>query len=128
MRLRRLTGWPKRIKRQMGNGARVPLRSNRDHFQPGLASSGSKPEWMGNAPEFEKCQWTKQNITVEPGDSEKSYIYTIDQAKLPASAGLICKKIPFMNDENGMNIGGLSALFNRLLIDFENEKVGFKPS
>jgi hypothetical protein len=106
MRLRKLTGWPKRIKRQMGNG----------------------PEWMGNAPEFEKRQWTKQNITVEPGDSQKCYIYTIDQAKLPASAGLICKKIPFMNDENGMNIGGLSALFNRLLIDFENEKVGFKPS
>jgi len=62
---------------------------------------GNGPEWMGNAPEFEKRQWTKQNITVEPGDSQKCYIYTIDQAKLPASAGLICKKIPFMNDENG---------------------------
>jgi hypothetical protein len=30
------------------------------------------------------------------------------------------------NPQNGMNIGGLSALFNYLIIDYANARVGFK--
>jgi hypothetical protein len=31
-----------------------------------------------------------------------------------------------MQDEEGMNIGGLSALFNYIVIDYAAAKVGFK--
>jgi len=31
-----------------------------------------------------------------------------------------------MMEENGMNIGGLSALFNYILIDYTAARVGFK--
>jgi hypothetical protein len=38
----------------------------------------------------------------------------------------MCKQCSYMNGQNGMNIGGLSALFNFILIDYVSALVGFK--
>jgi len=50
---------------------------------------------------------------------------------MPASVqGLtlvMCHESQFMRGNNGINIGGLSALFNYILIDYSLGKVGFKP-
>ena len=39
----------------------------------------------------------------------------------------MCKINHYMMGQQGMNIGGLSALFNAILIDYGQAKVGLKP-
>jgi hypothetical protein len=75
-------------------------------------------------------------LPIQPDDKGQEFTYRIQAAKLPALAqGLtlvMCKTCKFMytdaakNPQNGMNIGGLSALFNYILIDYVNAKVGLK--
>jgi len=40
---------------------------------------------------------------------------------------VMCKVNDYMMGKQGMNIGGLSALFNTILIDYGHAKVGLKP-
>ena len=40
---------------------------------------------------------------------------------------VMCKTNAFMMKQQGMNIGGISALFNRVLIDYEGTQVGLAP-
>ena len=60
-----------------------------------------------------------------------AYTYTVDTAGLPTSVqGLtlvMCKYNSFMMSQQGMNIGGISALFNDILIDYSGSRVGLKP-
>jgi hypothetical protein len=64
------------------------------------------------------------------GDQNKTFSYNIDTALLPVAANgltlVMCNSCTFMRDQQGMNIGGLSALFNYILIDYASGKVGFK--
>jgi multisubunit Na+/H+ antiporter MnhB subunit len=48
----------------------------------------------------------------------------------PSVRGLtlvMCERNSFMMGQNGMNIGGISALMNAILIDYTNARVGLKP-
>ena len=48
----------------------------------------------------------------------------------PPAQGLtlvMCQMNQFMMGQRGMNIGGVSALVNSILIDYANCRVGFKP-
>jgi hypothetical protein len=60
-----------------------------------------------------------------------SYKYKIHTRDLPPTVqGLtlvMCKVNQFMMDQQGMNTGGISALFNYLLVDYANARVGLKP-
>lgn len=88
----------------------------------------SNPAWT--TPGSVSCESTKDKITVGLGDGTSSFSYTINPSTLPASVqGLtlvMCEKCFYMMDNAGMNIGGLSALFNYILIDYASAKVGFK--
>ncbi|MFI5297442.1 MAG: hypothetical protein ACHREM_05035 [Polyangiales bacterium] len=64
------------------------------------------------------------------GDAE-AYAYSIDTSQMPAVAGLtgvFCKVNAYMMGQQGMNIGGISVLFNRILVDYSGTRVGMKPT
>jgi hypothetical protein len=69
-------------------------------------------------------------LGVSIGDAAGSYAYVIDNSTFPIPAqGLtlvMCENNAYMMNQQGMNIGGISALVNSILIDFKNNKVGFK--
>ncbi len=87
------------------------------------------PGWASSS---EDCECISDAITLSLENTEKSaaYQYTINTANLPKSVqGLtlvICKVNRFMMGQQGMNIGGISALFNMILIDYANNMVGLK--
>jgi hypothetical protein len=88
------------------------------------------PDWTSGST---KCESTSNQISIAIGDASASgiYTYTIDPSLLPASArGLTlvaCEMNEYMRGQYGMNIGGLSALANYILVDYQNARVGFKP-
>ena len=86
------------------------------------------PDWT---PGSVCCQSIDGDLTVVlEDDAGNPYSYRIETARLPAPArGLtlvMCRTCNKMQDEEGMNIGGLSALFNYIVIDYAAAKVGFK--
>jgi hypothetical protein len=87
----------------------------------------TSPDWTAGSV---SCESTKDDIAIELGDASGSFSYQIDPTALPASVqGLtlvMCEQCQYMMSQNGMNIGGLSALFNDILIDYASAKVGFK--
>jgi hypothetical protein len=88
----------------------------------------ANPPWTANS---QSCESISDAITIELGDRNNSYIYTIDTSTMPPSVrGLtlvMCERNSFMMGQNGMNIGGISALMNAILIDYANARVGLKP-
>jgi hypothetical protein len=87
----------------------------------------STPCWASSSTD---CQSTQAVLGIALGDAKGSYSYVIDNSTLPVSAqGLtlvMCEDNAYMMKMPGMNIGGISALVNSILIDFKNNKVGFK--
>jgi hypothetical protein len=91
----------------------------------------ANPDWTSDTnPPSKACKSIQGAISVELGDSTKSYAYTIDPGTFPASSqGLtlvMCEENYFMMGQQGMNIGGISALINRILVDYAGARVGFK--
>lgn len=94
------------------------------------------PAWIGGS---YCCQALDADlaITLWDGSNEsQSYSYRIEKSALPPLASgqtlVVCKRCLYMEETNGqpndgMNIGGLSALFNYILIDYVAGRVGFKP-
>jgi hypothetical protein len=77
------------------------------------------------------CTCTSDTISITLADDVRSYSFTIDTAGFPPSVrgltAMMCEKSFYMMGQYGMNIGGISALFNDILIDYRNAQVGFKP-
>ncbi len=87
------------------------------------------PDWASaSAPSL--CQAIKDPLELEIGDGNSWFSYRIDPINLPAPVHdmtlVLCKDCSFMQGNRGMNIGGISALFNYILIDNVLGKVGFK--
>jgi hypothetical protein len=91
------------------------------------ASTGC-PTWTTGSAD---CQCTGDAVTIELGDGNNSISYVIDSNRLPPSVrGLtlvMCRVNSYMWGQQGMNIGGVSALFNYILIDYLNGRVGLRP-
>lgn len=86
------------------------------------------PQWTADS---DTCESIDDAIGVAIGDDAGQFAYVIDPAQLPAAAqGLtlvMCKSNTYMRGNQGMNIGGLSALVNRILVDYGRSRVGMKP-
>jgi hypothetical protein len=68
-------------------------------------------------------------FSLSDGNQSVSLAITT-KALSPAVQGLslvICEDCRFMSGADGMNIGGLTALFYSILIDYKNARIGFKP-
>jgi len=85
------------------------------------------PTWTSTS---DACNCISDSIAIVLGDANGTFSYTIDENVLPASVrgltAVMCKTNAFMMGQQGMNIGGLSALFNSILIDYGGSQVGFK--
>jgi hypothetical protein len=81
----------------------------------------------------EQPNCVSDDLTIELAamNHATSYKYTIQTSGLPPPVqgltGVLCKKCWYMTGQQGMNIGGISVLFNRVLIDYAGAKVGLKP-
>jgi hypothetical protein len=101
---------------------------NGDLYTKAWPDPVANPGWTSSS---QSCESISDAITIELGDPSSSYAYTIDTSTMPASVqGLtlvMCQRNSFMMGENGMNIGGISALMNTILIDYADARVGLKP-
>jgi hypothetical protein len=127
------TGWPGTLAAPIamvdtGGGPVFLSDPNGYVFRTNWPQPVPSPPWT--SPGSVSCQSTKEELVIELGDRHNSFSYRVDTTKLPSSAqGLtlvMCEKCEYMMGENGMNIGGLSALFNYILIGYASAKVGFK--
>jgi hypothetical protein len=101
-----------------------------------FSSSTGLPAWIGGS---YCCQAVDADLAITLWDSVNeadSYSYRIRKATPSSSASgetlVICKRCLYMEEtdgkpNDGMNIGGLSALFNHILIDYAAARIGFKP-
>ncbi len=87
------------------------------------------PTW--GLPADAKCISDRLTVGLISANSTTNYGYEIDTSTLPVAVqGLTlqtCKVNPYMMGFQGMNIGGISALFNRICVDYANGQVGMKP-
>ncbi|HEY2068117.1 MAG TPA: hypothetical protein VGG48_01070 [Rhizomicrobium sp.] len=78
-----------------------------------------------------QCQATRESLTIQLGDDHGSYTYTVDTSVLSAAVQgrtlVLCQDNQYMFGHPGMNVGGISALTNSILLDYTNAKVGLKP-
>jgi hypothetical protein len=76
------------------------------------------------------CRSFDDELTVEIGDDAQGFQYTIDPSSLPESArGLslvMCTENEYLRGNYGMNIGGLSALFVQIAVDYARAQVGLR--
>jgi hypothetical protein len=90
--------------------------------------SVTNPPWTSSST---GCQSISYDIGIELGDDKSSFAYEISGFILPPSAqGLtlvMCQINNYMMGQNGLNIGGISALVNSILVDYQGKRVGLKP-
>jgi hypothetical protein len=128
------TGWPGSVSSPIAmvdtGGGPVFLSDPNNYLYSKQWPDPVTPPWW-TSPGSVSCISTKDNITVSVGDNSGTFSYEIDTAVLPAPVqGLtlvMCGTCEYMMGNQGMNIGGISALFNCILIDYAAAKVGFKP-
>jgi hypothetical protein len=127
------TGWPGTIPSPIamvdtGGGPVFLSDPNGYVYQTNWPDPVTSPDWTSSG--SVSCQSTADDITIGVGDGSNAFSYSIDTAKLPASVqGLtlvMCELCYYMMGNQGMNIGGLSALFNYILIDYAAARVGLK--
>jgi hypothetical protein len=86
------------------------------------------PPWTADG--SVSCQAVEDDLQIELGSGAESWSFQISTASLPPAAKnltlVICKTCRYMMDQYGMNVGGISALFNFILIDYAGKRVGFK--
>ncbi len=77
------------------------------------------------------CISDRLGIGLGGANGMGSYSYAIDTGGMPRPVrgltAVMCQTNGFMMGEQGMNVGGLSMLFNRLLIEYEGMRVGLAP-
>jgi hypothetical protein len=87
----------------------------------------ANPSWTSTSID---CQSTGEAVGLQLGDANGSFSYTIDTSKLPSTVQgmtlVMCKLNYFMMGRQGLNIGGISALENYILVDYARHQVGFK--
>lgn len=96
-------------------------------YQSAWPSPVANPDWASSST---LCQSTQALLGITIGDAVGSYAYVIDNSTFPPPArGLtlvMCENNAYMMGQQGMNIGGISALVNSILIDFRRNQIGFK--
>ncbi|HEX4499402.1 MAG TPA: hypothetical protein VIE43_27260 [Thermoanaerobaculia bacterium] len=88
------------------------------------------PTWAAGS---QGCNCVSDPLTIGlvGSDGASSYSYTIDTASMPAPVqgltAVMCEVNQYMMGQQGMNVGGITALFNRILICYQGAQVGFAP-
>jgi hypothetical protein len=128
-----LTQWPGRTQAiamlDTGGGPAYLTDPNGLVYSKGWLPPAPNPGWTSSST---NCNSTLASVGITLGDGTSSFSYQINESLLPASTqGLVlvmCENNYFMFNKYGMNIGGISMLATRMLIDFRNAKVGLAPA
>ncbi len=130
-----LTQWPGNVASPIamvdtGGGPVFLSDPNGYVFSSTWPQPASCPTWTSGS-ELCRCVSDDTTLELQSADQSSSYKYTIHTRDLPPTVqGLtlvMCKVNAFMMGKQGMNIGGISALFNTILIDYATARVGLKP-
>ena len=88
------------------------------------------PTWTSTSTNC-RCVQGRLDLTLASSTAEPIYSYAIDTTPLPSSVqgltGVFCQTNAYMMNQAGMNVGGITCLFNRLLIDYNGHQVGMMP-
>ena len=88
----------------------------------------ANPNWTASS---QTCQSIDETITIELGDGSGTYSYSINTSQLASSVSgltlVMCQNNSYMRGQQGMNTGGISALVNAILVDYQNGRVGLRP-
>jgi hypothetical protein len=126
------TGWPGSVSSPIAmvdtGGGPVLLSDPNGYVYGGTwPDPATCPTWATTST---NCNCISDSIVVTLGDGTSTFSYSINESALPSPAqgltAVMCEMNAFMMGQQGMNIGGLSALFNSILIDFAGSRVGFK--
>jgi hypothetical protein len=88
------------------------------------------PTWASSS---QSCNCVSDALTIGliGSGGSSSYSYTIDTGVMPPPVqgltAVMCKVNQFMMGEEGMNVGGITALFNRVLVCYQGSQVGLAP-
>jgi hypothetical protein len=70
-------------------------------------------------------------IDLVGADGSSAYSYTIDTGAMPPPVqgltAVMCRINQYMMGQQGMNVGGITMLFNRILICYQGTQIGFAP-
>jgi hypothetical protein len=95
-----------------------------------LQSAVMCPTWSSGSMDC-RCVSDSLTLTLKDATTASTYCYRINTSTMPASVqGLtlvMCRVNQYMQGQQGMNIGGISALFNRICVDYASGRVGLKP-
>ncbi|WP_428671089.1 hypothetical protein [Reyranella sp.] len=86
------------------------------------------PSWTGSSKNC-NCISDPLQISLAAASGSGTYAYTIDTSALPPQrlTAVACEKAFYLEGEQGMNVGGITFLFNRLLIDYAGTRIGLAP-
>ena len=132
------TGWPRNVAAPIamvdtGGGPVLLSDPNGDIWNKPWPGPVCCPAWTTKPPESRNCLCVSEPLILGlvGSDGRTRYTYTIDTRSMPASVqgltAVMCELNGFMMGEQGMNIGGISALFNRILINYAGSQVGLAP-
>jgi hypothetical protein len=88
------------------------------------------PSWASGS---QSCNCVSDSLTIRlvGSGSSSSYSYTIDTGAIPSSVqgltAVMCQVNQYMMGQQGMNVGGITALFNQILICYQGTQVGLAP-
>ena len=88
------------------------------------------PAWAAGS---ESCNCVSDALTIAlaGADGESTYSYTIDTGAMPPPVqgltAVMCKVNQYMMGQQGMNVGGITTLFNRILVCYQGTQIGFAP-
>ena len=89
------------------------------------------PSWASTSVNC-NCISDRLQISLAAASGGGTYAYTINPiARPPTEWGLtavMCEVNDYLRGQQGMNVGGISFLFNRLLIDYAGAQVGLAPN
>lgn len=130
-----LTGWPGGISSPIAmidtGGGPVLLSDPTDYvYSKTWPHEASCPDWAKKPPNANcNCIADALRVGLQSAGGKPGYVYSIDTSTLPKSVqgltAVMCKVNEFMRDKQGMNVGGITALFNRILINYPGAQVGF---
>jgi hypothetical protein len=130
-----LTEWPGNVPSPIamidtGGGPVFLSDPNGDVYGTAWPDTVLCPTWAAGS---QSCNCVSDALTIElvGADGSSAYSYTIDTGAMPPPVqgltAVMCKINQYMMGQQGMNVGGITTLFNRILVCYQGTQIGFAP-
>jgi len=129
------TGWPGRVWpliAMIDTGGGPVLLSDPDGFvwPKAWPNTVACPTWCSTSVDC-NCIFDPLQISLKAAHGDTPYCYAIKPLDVPPAewgiTAVMCRKNFYLEGRQGMNVGGITFLFNRLLIDYAGARIGLAP-